>query len=107
MRRLHESRKRKPSKLQNIFPPERGGNRFKSRALVQPSILMKAMALLSENEGAANYSATALRIASIGASRLNQVENESAPWYSNIDKPFAPRAPASSVARSNAVFDGP
>src|SRR6266704_4115480 len=56
---------------------------------------------LAERDG---YSAA--RIASIGASRLNQMENERAPWYSNMDKPFAPRAPASSAARSSAVFDG-
>ena len=53
-----------------------------------------------------NYSAIAERIASIGASRLNQIENDSAPGCSNIDKPFAPRAPASSAARSKAVFAG-
>jgi len=54
-----------------------------------------------------NQRASAARMAPTGASRLNQIEKESAPWYSNMDKPFAPRAPASSAARSNAVFDGP
>jgi hypothetical protein len=50
---------------------------------------------------------SALRIASIGGSRSNQMENERAPWYSNIDNPFTPRDPASSAARSNAVFEAP
>ena len=48
-----------------------------------------------------------LRIASIGGSRSNQMENESAPWWSSIDIPLAPRAPACSAARSRAVFEGP
>src|SRR5215831_1778327 len=78
-RRLHESRKRLQSKLQNISNRERGGNRFKSRASVRRSISMKATAPLSRtNQNLANYSAIAERIASIGASRLNQIENDSA-----------------------------
>jgi len=58
------------------------------------------------NDSTTNYNAIAERIAIIGASRSNQIENDRAPWCNNIDKPFAPRAPASSAARSKAVFDG-
>ena len=70
----------KQSKLQNISDRERGGNRFKSRASVRRSISTKATApLLRMNQQLTNYSAIAERIASIGASRLNQIENDSAP----------------------------
>ena len=75
-----QSRKPKQSKLQNISDQERGGNRFKSRASVRRSISTKATApLLRMNQQLTNYSAIAERIASIGASRLNQSENDSAP----------------------------
>src|SRR6266542_2538431 len=70
-----------------------------------PAFLQRPVAVALWTTRASSQSAA--RIASIGASRLNQMENESAPWYSNMDKPFAPRAPASSAARSNAVFDDP
>src|SRR4029453_7919433 len=79
-RRLRESRKRRQSKLQNISNRERGGNRFKSRASARQSISTKVTApLLRMSQQLTDYSATAERIASIGASRLNQTENERAP----------------------------
>src|SRR5437773_342382 len=51
------------------------------------------------------YRGSAARIASIGASRSNQMEKESAPWCSNIESPLAPRAPASSAARRKDVLE--
>src|SRR4029077_15848070 len=78
-RSIRESRKRKQSKLQNISDQERGGNRFKSRASVRRFISTKATApLLRMKQQLTNYIAIAERIASIGASRLNQPENDSA-----------------------------
>src|SRR5436190_19094874 len=53
------------------------------------------------------YRGSAVRIASIGASRSNQMEKERAPWCSNIDNPFTPRALAWSAARRKDVLDGP
>ena len=74
------SPKPKQLKLQNISDRERGGNRFKSRASVRRSISTKATApSLRMNQQLTNHSAIAERIASIGASRLNQIENDSAP----------------------------
>ena len=60
--------------------PARGDKHFKSRASVRRSISTKATApLLRLSQQLTNYSAIAERIASIGASRLNQTENDSAP----------------------------
>ena len=79
-RPFRENRKRKQLKLEKIFHLARGGNRFKSRAWVRPYILMKATARSWQiRERPRNHTVSALRIASTGASRLNQIENESAP----------------------------
>ena len=61
------------------FHRERGGNRFKSRVSVRRFISTKATAPLRMNQQRTNYIAIAERIASSGASRLNQIENDSAP----------------------------
>ena len=74
------NRKPNQSKLEKIFHPARGDKHSKSRASVRRSISTKATApLLRMNQQLTNYSAIAERIASIGASRLNQSENDSAP----------------------------
>src|SRR5436190_7323083 len=74
---FRKNQKPKQWKPQNTSHPAHGGNRFRSRELVQRSISTKEMALLKQRQ--TNYTAVAARMASIGASRLNQMAKESAP----------------------------
>src|SRR5438270_868350 len=77
---LRKQQRQKQLKRQNIFRPARGDNRFKFRASAPPFISMKETAFLWPiKHPQTNYRAIAERIASIGASRLKQIENESAP----------------------------
>ena len=77
---LRKQQKQKQLKLQNIFHQAHGDNRFKSRASASPIYLDEGNgAFVADEAQQTNYSAIAERIASIGASRLNQIENESAP----------------------------
>src|SRR5262249_16846853 len=104
---LRERPKPRESTAQKISNRERGGNRFKCPASVRPPISTKVTApLLRTSRDPMNHKAIAERIASIGASRSNQVENDNATLWSRIDNAFARREPVSSAARSNAVLDG-